>query len=44
MGIMGDKEIESKTISVRTREGKDLGAVSVDTFIQKLISDIENRT
>ncbi len=44
MGIMGDKEIESKTISIRTREGKDLGAVSVDTFIQKLISDIENRT
>lgn len=44
MGIMGDKELESKTISVRTREGKDLGALSVDSFIQKLISDIENRT
>ncbi|MBP6994097.1 threonine--tRNA ligase [Candidatus Woesebacteria bacterium] len=44
MGIMGDKELESKTISVRTREGKDLGVVSVDSFIQQLISDIENRT
>lgn len=44
MGIMGDKELESKMVSVRTREGKDLGAISVDSFIQQLISDIENRT
>lgn len=44
MGIMGDKEIESMMVSVRTREGKDLGVMSVDVFVQKLISDIENRT
>ncbi len=44
MGIMGDKEVESSSISVRTREGKDLGITSTESFIQQLISHIENRT
>jgi threonyl-tRNA synthetase len=44
MGIMGDKEVEGNLIAIRTREGKDLGTVNISTFIQQLISDIENRT
>ncbi len=31
--IVGDREAESGTVSVRTREGKDLGAVAIDEFI-----------
>ena len=35
--IIGDKEEENNEISVRTREGKDLGSMSIDKF--KLIID-----
>ena len=35
--IIGDKEEENSEISVRTREGKDLGNMSIDKF--KLIID-----
>ena len=35
--IIGDKEEENNEISVRTREGKDLGSMSLDSF--KLIVD-----
>lgn len=44
LGIMGDKEVASNSISVRSREGKDLGVTPVESFIQQLISHIENRT
>ncbi|OPX41143.1 MAG: threonine--tRNA ligase [Desulfobacteraceae bacterium 4484_190.3] len=33
MLVIGDKEVESKTISPRQRDGKNLGAMSVDNFI-----------
>ncbi len=33
MLVIGDKEVESKTISPRQRDGKNLGAMSVDSFI-----------
>ncbi len=35
--IIGDKEEENNEVSVRTREGKDLGSMSIDKF--KLIVD-----
>ena len=35
--IIGDKEEENNEISVRTREGKDLGSMTIDKF--KLIID-----
>jgi threonyl-tRNA synthetase len=44
IGIIGDKEIESNTISVRTRSGQDMGQLSTDNFIQKLTEDIENKS
>lgn len=31
--VMGDKEVESNSVNVRTREGKNLGVMSVDDFI-----------
>jgi len=45
MIIIGDKESqkpEKLSISVRTREGKDLGLVNVNEFIKKLKEQIEN--
>lgn len=39
MIIIGDKDIEGKTISVRTRTGDDLGAISLDEF-KKIIGDV----
>lgn len=32
--VVGDREVQSKTISVRTQDGKDLGAMSSDQFIE----------
>jgi threonyl-tRNA synthetase len=34
--IIGDKEVETATITVRRRDGSDLGSMSVNTFIQSL--------
>jgi len=36
MLIAGDKEIENGAVSVRTREGGDIGTMSVEEFIEKL--------
>jgi threonyl-tRNA synthetase len=36
MVIIGDKELTSSKISVRTREGKDRGAMEINEFIQTL--------
>ena len=43
MLVIGDKEVENGTVSVRTRDGKNLGAISVDEFIAKALSEIENK-
>jgi threonyl-tRNA synthetase len=34
--IVGDKEVAANQLAVRTRGGKDLGAMSVETFIERL--------
>ena len=33
MIVMGDKEVESNQVNVRTREGDNLGVMSIDAFI-----------
>lgn len=33
MIVMGDKEVESNQVNVRTREGENLGVMSIDAFI-----------
>ena len=42
MIIIGEKEKKSNSISVRTREGKDLGSIDINKFINQLKSQIEN--
>ncbi|MBL0231250.1 MAG: threonine--tRNA ligase [Moraxellaceae bacterium] len=41
--VVGDREVEQNTVSVRTREGKDLGNMSLDEFAAKLRADIAQR-
>lgn len=43
MVICGAKEEGNKTIAVRTREGKDLGSLSLDKFLENAKVKIENR-
>ena len=39
MIILGDKDIENKTVSVRHRSGEDLGAISMNEF-QSILADV----
>jgi threonyl-tRNA synthetase len=41
--VIGDREVEEQTVSVRTREGLDLGSMSLDQFVELLNKDILKR-
>ena len=43
MIILGDKDIENKTVSVRHRSGEDLGAISMDEFHSILADVVDNK-
>ncbi len=43
MLIVGDKEVEEKSISVRSRDKGELGAQDVASFIDQVISEIKER-
>ena len=38
--IIGDKEVESNTITVRQRDGQDLGSMPLENFIHKTLAKI----
>ena len=42
--VVGDKEMEAGAVAVRARGGKDLGAMSLDAFVQHITSDIANKS
>lgn len=42
MVVIGDREVENNTISVRTID-KDLGSFSVESFLEKIIDEIEKK-
>ena len=41
--VAGDREAGSNSLAVRTRSGKDLGAMSVDTIAQRLAQEVASR-
>ena len=41
--VVGDREVESHTVAVRTREGKDLGSMTVTEFADFLAAAIAQR-
>lgn len=43
MLILGDKEVESSTVNVRTRTGDNLGSMNLDDFIKILDGAIEKK-
>jgi threonyl-tRNA synthetase len=38
--VVGDREVENDSVSVRTREGEDLGVMTVDQLIEKIKYEI----
>ena len=44
MLVIGDKEAENGTVSVRTRSGGDKGAVSLDKFLADITGEIKSRS
>ena len=44
MLVIGDKEAENGTVSVRTRAGVDLGAMPLDEFMAKIGEEISTRS
>ena len=43
MIIVGEKEMESNTISVRSRDQGELGSQELEFFIENLLEDVETR-
>ena len=43
MGIIGDKEIESNTLSIRDRSKGDIGAMPIDEFVKHVLELNESR-
>ena len=41
--VAGDKEIAAQLLSVRTRNGKDLGQMSPQTFVERLRVELDSR-
>jgi threonyl-tRNA synthetase len=41
--ILGDKELQAQQVAVRTRAGEDLGAMSLDAFIDRLVTEVASR-
>ena len=40
MLVVGDRDMENGTVSVRTRKGEDLGAMTMDAFLEKAKKEI----
>lgn len=43
MLVVGDKEVESQTVGVRSRTEGDLGAMEIETFRKKVLEEIEEK-
>ncbi len=43
MLVVGDRDMENGTVSVRTRTGEDLGAMTMDAFLAKCLEEIRTK-
>jgi threonyl-tRNA synthetase len=41
--VLGDRELESRSLAVRTRSGEDLGRMDLTTFTQRLSHEVASR-
>lgn len=43
MVVVGDKDIENGTVSVRSRKKGDMGSMNVDEFIKMIVDEVESK-
>jgi len=43
LGIIGDREVQSRGVSVRLRNGEDQGVLSLSDLISRLVTDIDKK-
>ena len=43
MLVIGDKDIENKTVSVRARKDGDIGAMSLEEFIDRIVEEVKTK-
>ena len=43
MLVLGDAEVESGTVAVRSRKDGDLGKMTVDAFLEKALEEIRTK-
>ena len=43
MILCGDKDIEANTVSVRSRKQGDIGAMSVEKFLEDVLEEIRTK-
>ncbi len=43
MLVLGDKEVEAGTVSVRSRKDGDIGAMTVDEFVRKALQEVAEK-
>jgi threonyl-tRNA synthetase len=41
--VIGDREVETQTVAVRTRAGEDLGSMSIDALAARLAEEVASR-
>ena len=44
MAVVGPKEVETQTVTLRSRFGGELGTMTIDNFIDKIQFATENKT
>ena len=44
MLVVGEKEVNEKKVSVRSRDNGEMGAMDVDAFIANVLKEVEERT
>ena len=42
--VVGDREVEDRALAVRTRDGKDLGTLSLDALVEHLQEKVDSRS
>ena len=43
MLVIGQKEVDENKVSIRSRKDGDIGTLSLDEFIDKLLEEIKNK-
>lgn len=44
MLILGDKEVEARTVTIRTREGENKFGIKIEKFVEELLEKISNKS